>query len=378
MSFKSFNSSQFSSIFPSFLKSPSLTNLVYSLSICLVLICSVQVQSSYSIRLKDNNQKQQATGDKSSRRLNSGVGHRNSHRQHSLSPFNPTIRYFGGPSAISSGKRRQNYYGEDEYISEPLSRTPSQGSMSAATNYFNQLTGAILPRSSRHPTTSNEGDYQQEDEFFQRPLAPNDRRYDMEEDEQKYHYEKNHVEHAAGKEIGYAYPILVALLILGALFVPFISLFFFLAVSAFNCNGIGAGSFASLTPIYGRRRRRKRSYEILGLSNSGDSNVTQSLNDATTKGNRDESKSSIEYLVTSVLPAMMLYDSLEDFGILPADTNHGGRRFGGNTSSDPMATLSTSSALSDYEFWRRQLALSTVRLRDSLIQFGAWMTDSDS
>lgn len=60
------------------------------------------------------------------------------------------------------------------------------------------------------------------------------------------------------KEVSYVYPILVALLILGALFVPFISLFLFLAVSAFNCHQLGSSGFASVTPIFGKRRRRRR------------------------------------------------------------------------------------------------------------------------
>lgn len=57
------------------------------------------------------------------------------------------------------------------------------------------------------------------------------------------------------KEVGVVYPVALALVVLGALFVPFASLFLFLAVSAFNCQ-TGAG-LAQVTPVFGRRRRRR-------------------------------------------------------------------------------------------------------------------------
>lgn len=85
------------------------------------------------------------------------------------------------------------------------------------------------------------------------------------------HHDKEHeVEqhHVHGKEVGLAYPILLALLLLGALFIPFLSLFFFLAVSAFNCHGIGplgaaagssGGSFQPVAPFFGKRRKKRAS-----------------------------------------------------------------------------------------------------------------------
>lgn len=78
--------------------------------------------------------------------------------------------------------------------------------------------------------------------------------------DEHYEYKKVIVQHAEPKhEMSMMYPVLLSMLILGALFVPFISLFFFLAVSAFNCHsGGGGGSFGPVTPIMGKRRKRRR------------------------------------------------------------------------------------------------------------------------
>jgi hypothetical protein len=81
-----------------------------------------------------------------------------------------------------------------------------------------------------------------------------------------YHHKHHHdskleIHQKESKEISFVYPLLLSLLILGALFVPFISLFFFLAVSAFNCHtgagGLGGG-LSQVTPVFGRRRRRRK------------------------------------------------------------------------------------------------------------------------
>lgn len=84
--------------------------------------------------------------------------------------------------------------------------------------------------------------------------------------ESRHHGHQHSMEHH-GKELGLAYPVLLALLLLGALFIPFLSLFFFLSVSAFNCNGFGQGGFGQgglspagfqqVTPTFGKRRRRR-------------------------------------------------------------------------------------------------------------------------
>lgn len=100
-------------------------------------------------------------------------------------------------------------------------------------------------------------------------------------DDQHHQHHKELEHHQEGKEVSFVYPVVLALLILGALFIPFISLFFFLAVSAFNCQTGGAGGFAQVTPLFGRRRRKRRS---LGLdqspSSSSSGNKTYSITTA--------------------------------------------------------------------------------------------------
>lgn len=194
-------------------------------------------------------------------------------------------------------------------------------------------------------------------------------RFDDEEDYKKYHKIEHHEE---AKEISLVYPVLLALLILGALFVPFISLFFFLAVSAFNCNGIGSG-FGQVTPFFGRRRRRRRRSvamePVVSMSSSNftttgrlehqqhdddqnknktDQVQTENMQQATTTTTTTENSIT---LADSLLPAMMILDAADDNNILLSE-------------------------LSDYEFWRKQLARNTVKLRDALLEFGAWMNDA--
>lgn len=105
----------------------------------------------------------------------------------------------------------------------------------------------------------------------------------LESQHNSHQHEMEHEMH--GKEVGLAYPILLALLLLGALFIPFLSLFFFLAVNAFNCHGGGIGTLGSassgfqpVAPFFGRRRRRKkrdlRELKLLASSQ----NVQQELN----------------------------------------------------------------------------------------------------
>lgn len=133
--------------------------------------------------------------------------------------------------------------------------------------------------------------------------------------------------------MSFVYPILLALLILGALFVPFIALFFFLAVSAFNCSGAGAGGlgsgFSQVTPVFGRRRRRRRSLpagsdgggkSVHELASAfarellGDFEQYLGVEYATLSEQRDNSKDGQDAtmnLIATKLPLSMLFDSLE-------------------------------------------------------------------
>lgn len=175
-------------------------------------------------------------------------------------------------------------------------------------------------------------------------------RYDYEEEDYKKHTKVEHHEHEV-KEMSFVYPVLLALLILGALFIPFISLFFFLAVSAFNCNGgLGSSGFGQVTPFMGKRRRRRRSISERSLG----ANYSSQLVSNRTHYPKTETRDDDDGLIGTRLPRLVLFDAAEQL-----QTDNGGR-------------LSL-----DYEFWRKQLARSTVRLRDALLEFGAWLDDDD-
>lgn len=225
-------------------------------------------------------------------------------------------------------------------------------------------------------------------------------RYDYDEDtyyaQSKHEQHKLMEQHHEVKEISYVYPVLLALLILGALFIPFISLFFFLSVSAFNCSGLGAG-FGQVTPVFGRRRRRRRSVSDLGETygqlnetiggHSGDtnkvaplgqlagafmagelkreeanfsSNSSSSSHDQQGRNLTDfadsithapsltsQSVASQEITSAAKLAAIMLFDALE--------------------ASQPLNQNALSQlSLDVYQLWRKQLASSTLRLRRAL------------
>lgn len=68
-------------------------------------------------------------------------------------------------------------------------------------------------------------------------------------------------------------------------------------------------------------------------------------------GNATESREGLITRAESLLPVMMILDAADD-------------------------TNSPLSELSDYEFWRKQLAENTIKLRDALVSFGAWMNDT--
>lgn len=192
-------------------------------------------------------------------------------------------------------------------------------------------------------------------------------RYDYEDDDYKKHTKVEHHEHEM-KEMSFVYPVLLALLILGALFIPFISLFFFLAVSAFNCNsGLGSNGFGQVTPFMGKRRRRRRSISseasLLSAAAAAAASTT-SIDDNNNipqhlAGNRTHSSKMETRDVGSIavhLPRLMLFDASEQ----QSDETGG------------------SQLILDYEFLRKQLARNTVRLRDALMEIGAWLDQDDA
>lgn len=188
------------------------------------------------------------------------------------------------------------------------------------------------------------------------------------DDEYEEHKKQLKVEHheLEGKEVSYMYPVLLALLILGALFIPFMSLFFFLAVSAFNCNSIGSG-FGQVTPVFGRRRRRrKRSLssdaEAIKLQ---DANGTMStmLQQANAAVGRPPASPSL--LAADYLPALMLFDA-----ILEQNSNYSDS----NADQLPLK-LDQFSSNDHYERLRRSLARSTIKLGNALIK--DWLFEDD-
>lgn len=263
----------------------------------------------------------------------------------------------------------------------------------------------------------------------QRRHPPVEQRFDDDEgDHMKHHHDEGMEEHhKEGKEISLIYPLLLALLILGALFVPFISLFFFLAVSAFNCHS----GFSQVSPVFGRRRRRRRKRSLVETSDGGPLAHSIGVADAAASGasraliatfaqalledfeehflarerRQDDEQDDEWNLITTKLPLSMLFDALEfvEGGTRarndtapppphPAGASKG-RSSGGITDrsahdpSEPAAqhkpiaaanlgfgpaghaAHNSSGAWNDYKLWQQQLAKSTVLLRNALVKF---------
>lgn len=228
-----------------------------------------------------------------------------------------------------------------------------------------------------------------------------------------------HHEHHEVKEISYVYPILLALLILGALFVPFISLFLFLAVSAFNCHQLGSSGFANVTPIFGKKRRRRRRKRSLDYSEADGDDSLGLLLDAALPAQRNKtqveeaddlkfvfgqqqkqlkvSKQSqtnltSDLITTTQLPyafGSLLHDSVGfdsdpnykyDFGFrsaadlnavdfLPLDALVDGLdRLSFVASSTDKGIFEPS--LSELIYWRNKLTQTTESLRNALLEFG--------
>jgi len=202
-----------------------------------------------------------------------------------------------------------------------------------------------------------EDPYGGESERFQNELDEFRERYDDDEHDYKHHTK---IDHHEAKEISFVYPILLSLLILGALFIPFISLFFFLAVSAMNCNGIGSG-FSQVTPVFGRRRRRRsvEGFASFGIGGTKRSGYLKQNASSLSLSSRD-TKSTLDLVpITRRLPTLVLFDALQDAA------GEEGQESGGGIELD------------DYEFWRKQLARNTVKLRNALLKFGAWMKEPE-
>lgn len=277
----------------------------------------------------------------------------------------------------SSSHWAQHYHPLLYSPSSSLSTSPSASS--SESRYKNGLSGGprrhhqsgyYYPESSSYSSSS--GRLSSGDEINHNQFGSDDpeqiyslsERYDYEDDDHKKHTKVEHHEHEI-KEMSFVYPVLLALLILGALFIPFISLFFFLAVSAFNCNGgLGSNGFGQVTPFLGRRRRRRRSISLPASSSSSSSTVNNntvsneigSSNEAKRRETRDDDKS----IEGAHLPRLVLFDAAAAADQQASDA--AGRQL----------------PISDYEFWRKQLARNTVRLRDALVEFGgAWLDQQD-
>lgn len=179
-------------------------------------------------------------------------------------------------------------------------------------------------------------------------------RFDDDDNYQKHHKIEHHEE---VKEISYVYPVLLALLILGALFVPFISLFFFLAVSAFNCNGIGGNSgFGQVTPLFGRRRR-KRGIETAGEFAASNRKIYSTGQQLGEENNSKERRPGGEgnTITAPYLPLVMLFDAVSE-----------------HLQDESLGELG------DYEFWRKQLARNTVKLKRALESSFGSLLDADA
>jgi len=212
------------------------------------------------------------------------------------------------------------------------------------------------------------------------------------------------------KEISYVYPVLIALLILGALFVPFMSLFFFLSVSAFNCQS----GFSQVTPLFGRRRRRRRKRELTMEDNGGssasglnglnleldsdlESDSGSSRRNSTLFGRLNERESDfinarnrqrrlsmrrrrtnktldlatdLDFL-SSQLPLVMLFDSSHDMLWSPASESRGqsGTMEEKALSSGRNETITMLDR--DLKQLQVRLATSTLMLWDAISQFGS-------
>lgn len=227
-----------------------------------------------------------------------------------------------------------------------------------------------------------------------------------------YSGSEKHHKHYEVKEISYVYPILLALLILGALFVPFISLFLFLAVSAFNCHQLGSAGFANVTPILGRKRRRRRrsvnavsSSKQLPVANNNNENDLRFVFGQGLLSDAFDSFERTDLITALQLPFALLSDTIGfasdsdphykyDYGLVPitskrneTDTNGSIARgalldsltFANGTNYDYLKELMQEDSLieptasTELVYWRNRLAQTTALLRNALVEFSEYI-----
>lgn len=200
------------------------------------------------------------------------------------------------------------------------------------------------------------------DAFEERAILESQLKHRFDQDE-KHH---GKIESHEFKEVSYVYPVLLALLILGALFVPFLSLFFFLSVTAFNCNSFGSG-LQSVAPVFGRRRKRRSvgsvttsmqdpHFKLDSTSQDRARGAREGYTDR--QGDRNNSTANRRsngrvdpIKSTNRLAQFVLWDEM-------ADDVRGGNSF---------------VEFDSYDYWHRQLASSTAKLLDALLEFGEWI-----
>lgn len=241
--------------------------------------------------------------------------------------------------SYSSDKHRQHQDYDDEldsnnyeqstshYYYEPKSHSKRLSPMSPSPpvpDYYTvrESVEASSPSGNYYPLSARYGEL----------VVPNNERIDyyqadLRGEEDYEHRKEIEHHHKEVKEISYVYPVLLALLILGALFVPFISLFFFLSVSAFNCQS----GLSQVTPLFGRRRRRRKrqvggaNRTLLAELNEQESKYLEARAKSRTgdkPGERVDFLSSEDLnLLMSQLPLSMLFDSSQRERLASGSTN---------------------------------------------------------
>lgn len=289
------------------------------------------------------------------------------------------------PTSSQTNDRQQHYHQDYNADSEEESDHYHEPDQYATANIYDQPspTSSLSKwpkrkNSQLHLRDQNPLDqYYQSNEVFSR--SPSER-FDYHggelkgEEDHDYHLKEVEHRHKEVKEVSYVYPVLVALLILGALFVPFISLFFFLSVSAFNCQS----GLSQVTPIFGRRRRRRRKRqtadERYASENGTATTLLRELNEHESDYLADRNKSSAvesaNLLRTSQLPLVMLFDSAHDMLWSPAQSL---ASIENKTPTSGLFERNEKFAMfeDDLEELRARLAHSTQMLWDAIVKFGS-------
>lgn len=256
-----------------------------------------------------------------------------------------------------------------------------------ATNYYHHYPLDLISSNNQQNVNNNNNNNNQDLDGYE--LSE---RYDYDDDGNNYNnfyndntgaYERQaeskSMEHlqAEGREISLVYPILLAILIIGALFIPFVSLFFFLTVSAFNCNGIG--SFAQVSPFLGKRRRRRSLNEVKRIVLNLTTTTTTSANNKTTNGTREPDSITKQITTTTTTasprskrPDLML--GLGQVSMLEDADDHGASS--SNFEHHQNGIFQPLNYMDYYGFWRKQLARNTIKLLNALLEFGGFDGDN--